>query len=140
MGPMLRSVFCGALCLVLPAAAWPQDAPIRLDFSPLLSRLQAKGWYGIPDNAIADAVRAAFSQPQFQSTPGPSPDVLTLSSPDGLRKQKIKEKGDADYFEFTVLFSRDGVKQGEAYEYCPIQKVTECVDQLVLDAKAAANN
>ena len=118
-------------CLVAPVAAWSQDAPIKIDLGPLLAALQHKDWLGASDNPLAGAVKAAFSNAPFQSAPGPGPDILTLSLPDRVKKDK------EDYI-FTVVFSRDGDKLGEAVESCPMKKLTECTDQLVLDAKSAA--
>jgi hypothetical protein len=120
-----------AACLVLPGAAWSQDAPIKLDLAPLLAALQHKDWFGASDNPLADAVRAAFSNALFQSAPGPGPDVLTLSMPDQIKKAK-------EEYIFTVVFSRDGDKLGEAVESCPVKKLSECTEQLVLDVKTAA--
>lgn len=117
--------------LVLPVAAWSQDAPIKIDFAPMLATLHHQDWLGTRDNTLSDAVQAAFSQAHFQSAPGPGADVLTLSAPDGVKKSR-------DDYEFTVVFSRDGSKLGEALEYCPIKKLTDCTDQLVLDTKTAA--
>ena len=118
-----------AACLVLPEAAWPQDVAIKIDPAPLLATLHRRDWFGASDTALADAVQAAFSKAQFQSAAGP--DVLTLSVPDGVKK-------DRDDYIFTVVFSRDGGKLGEAVESCPTKKLTECTDQLVLDTKTAS--
>ena len=118
-------------CLALPGMAWPQEAPIKLDLAPLLTTLRHRTWYGTSDTALADAVLAAISKAQFQPARGPAPDVLTLSAPDGVKK-------DNDEFSFTVVFSRDGTKLGEAVEYCPTKKLSDCTDQLVLDVKTAA--
>lgn len=137
MRPVQRSAVCATFCMVLPMAAWSQDAPIKLDFAPLLSTLRQKQWYGLRENALPDAVQAAFSQAQFQSAQGPG--VLTLSIPDGIQKETDQKKKEDD-FTFTVLFSRDGAKQGEALEYCPTNKLSECTDQIVLDTKTAASN
>ena len=120
-----------AVCLALPGTAWSQDAPIKVDLAPLLASLQHKDWFGASDNPLAGAVQAAFSNAPFQSAPGPAPDVLTLSLPDRVKKDK------EDYI-FTVVFSRDGDKLGEAVESCPMKKLTDCTDQLILDAKTAA--
>ncbi|HXS05874.1 MAG TPA: hypothetical protein VN723_03725 [Rhizomicrobium sp.] len=120
-----------AACLTLPGAAWSQDAPIKLDLAPLLAALQHKDWFGTSNNPLADAIQAAFSKAQFQSAPGPGPDVLTLSAPDGVKK-------DRDDFLFTVVFSRDGGRLGEAVESCPMKKLSDCTDQLILDTKTAA--
>jgi hypothetical protein len=59
--------------------------------------------------------------------------VLTLAIQDKVRTEK-------EQYIFTVAFSRDGVKLGEAVESCPTKKLAECTDQLVLDTKTAANN
>src|SRR5690348_16970212 len=79
-----------AACLTLPGAAWSQDAPTKLDLAPLLAALQHKDWFGTSNNPLADAIRAAFSNTQFQPVPGPGPDVLTLSAPDGVKKEDRK--------------------------------------------------
>lgn len=120
-----------AVCLILPMAAWSQDAPVKVDLRPLLASLHHRDWVGNRDNTLPDAVQAAFSQKQFQLAAGPGPDVLTLSAPDGVKKDK-------EDFLFTVVFSRDGDRLGEAVESCPIKKLTDCTDQLVLDVKTAA--
>ena len=120
-----------AAYLASPAAAWSQDAPIKIYTAPLFSTLHHRDWAGVRENILADAVRAAFLQAQFQSAPGPGADILTLAAPDGVSKDK------EDYI-FTVVFSRDGTKIGEAVESCPIKKLTDCTDQLVLDIKTAA--
>jgi hypothetical protein len=120
-----------AVCLISPIAAWSQDAPVRVDLGPLLASLHHRDWVGNRDNTLADAVQAAFSQKQFQLASGPGPDVLTLSAPDGVKKDK-------EDFLFTVVFSRDGDKLGEAVESCPMKKLADCTDQLVLDVKTAA--
>ena len=122
-------IFAGFL--VLPETAWPQDAPIKIDFAPLLATLRHRDWFGVSNSALADAVQAAFSKAQFQSASGPGADVLTLSAPDGA-------KNDRDDYIFTVVFSRDGDKLGEAVESCPVKKLAECTDQLLLDTNTAA--
>lgn len=137
MRPVQYSALCVIFCLILPTAAWPQAAPTKLDFAPLLSTLRQKQWYGLRENALPDAVQAAFAQAQFQSAQGPG--VLTLSIPDGIKKETDREKKEDD-FTFTVLFSRDGAKQGEALESCPTNKLSECTDQIVLDTKTAESN
>ena len=93
---------------------------------------------GIPsvshhEQVMADAVQAALTQAPFQTAPSSSPDVLTLAIQDKVRTEK-------EQYIFTVAFSRDGVKLGEAVESCPTKKLAECTDQLVLDTKTAANN
>lgn len=118
--------------LLLPAAAWSQDAPIKIYLDPLLSGLDhKKGWFDVPDNHLTDAVRAALSQAPFQIVPRPSADALTLAAPDGVKKDK-------DQYNFTVVFSQDGAKLGEALEYCPMTKLADCTDQLILDTKSAS--
>ena len=137
MRPVQCSAVCVTFCMILPVAAWPQTAPIKLDFAPLLSTLRQKQWYGLRENALPDAVQTAFSQAQFQPAQGPG--VLTLSIPDGIKKETDREKKEDD-FTFTIVFSRDGAKQGEALESCPIKKLGECTDQMVMDTKTAASN
>jgi hypothetical protein len=138
MGPLLRRALYGAFCLVFPAVAWSQDPPIKVDFAPLLSTFQHQHWYDAADSTLADAVRAAFLQAHFQSTSVQGTDVITLSIPDGIKKETVNN--DQVNITFMVVFSREGAKKGEALESCPDNKVTECVDQLVLDTKAAASN
>lgn len=125
------TVLIAAACLLLPGSASSQDAPIKIDFAPLLSTLHHRDWIGASDNTLPEAVKAALSQAQFQSAHGPAADVLTLAAPDGVKKSN-------DEFSFTVVFSRDGAKLGEAVEYCPIKKLSDCTDQLILDTKTAA--
>jgi hypothetical protein len=120
-----------AACLILPATAEAQDVPIKLDFAPMLSTLHARDWVGVRENMLADTVRAALAKANFETAPGPGPDVLTLTAPDGAQKKN-------DEFMFTVVFSRDGAKLGEAVEYCAITKLADCTDQLILDIKSAA--
>lgn len=120
-----------AACLAAPVAAWSQEVPIKIDLGPLLAALQRKDWFGASDNPLAGAVKAAFSNAPFQSALGPGPDILTLSLPDRIKKDK------EDYV-FTIVFSRDGDKLGEAVESCPMKKLSDCTDQLILDAKTAA--
>jgi hypothetical protein len=120
-----------AASLVLPQTASSQAAPVKVDIHPLMTMLHHRNWFGVRDDTLAAAVQAAFSKAQFQSAPGPGADVLTLAAPDGVRKDK-------DDYIFTVVFSRDGDKLGEAVESCPIKKLTDCTDQLVLDARTAA--
>src|SRR6201999_4342282 len=102
--------------MLLPATAKAQDAPIKIDAAPLLSALRAKDWMGNRDSILAEAVRAALSKASFVEAPGPGADVLTLAAPDGARKK-------SDEYSFTVVFSRDGTKQGEAAEFCPVTKL-----------------
>jgi hypothetical protein len=130
-GLKITTTLIFAACLLLPGAAWPQDAPIKVDLAPLLASLQRKDWFGASNTPLAGAIQAAFSNAPFQSAPGPGPDVLTLSAPDGVKK-------DRDDFLFTVVFSRDGDRLGEAVESCPMTKLTDCTNQLVLDTKTAA--
>lgn len=59
--------------------------------------------------------------------------LLTLAMPDGVSKKK-------EEYIFTVVFSRDGAKLGEAVESCPVKKLSDCTDQLILDVKTAASN
>jgi hypothetical protein len=118
--------------LLFPAVAWAQDVPIKIYLDPLLSGLDhKKGWFNVPDSHLSDAVRAAFSQAPFQIVPNPSADALTLAAPDGIKKDK-------DQYNFTVVFSQDGAKLGEALEYCPMNKLADCTDQLILDTKSAS--
>jgi hypothetical protein len=138
MPPLLRRALCGAFCLVYPATAWSQDPPIKVDFAPLLSTFQHQHWYDAADNTLPDALRVAFLQAHFQSTSVQGADVITLSIPDGIKKETINN--DQINITFMVVFSRDGAKKGEALESCPDKKVNECVDQLVLDTKAAASS
>ena len=130
----ITAAFVCAALLILPEGAWSQDAPIKIDIAPLLSTLNHKSWYDIyHSDTMADVMRAAFSQAPFQSAPGPGADVLTLAMPDEVRKQK-------DEYIFTIVFLRDGAKLGEAVESCPVKKLSDCTDQLILDAKTAASN
>lgn len=130
----IAAAFVCAAFLISPEAAWSEVAPIRIDLAPLLSTLAQKSWYDIyHSDSLANAVQAALSQAPFQSAPGPGADVLTLAMPDGVKKQK------EDYI-FTVVFLRDGAKLGEAVESCPVKKLSDCTDQLVLDVKTAASN
>ena len=117
--------------LILPITAGAQDAPIKLYAAPMLSTLHAKDWVGVRENILADAVRAALAKANFEAAPGPGPDVLTLTAPDGAQKKR-------DEYMFTVVFSRDGAKLGEAVEYCAVTKLADCTDQLILDIKSAA--
>jgi hypothetical protein len=119
-----------AACLVPLVAARAQDAPIKVNFAPLLSTIHAKDWVGVRENVLADAVRAAFAKGSIEAAP-PSSDVLTLSAPDGAQKKN-------DEYMFTVVFSRDGNKLGEAVEYCAITKLADCTDQLIQDTRTAA--
>lgn len=121
-----------SIFLISPLAAWSQDVPIKIDSAPLLSVLDHRNWYDLHnDTHLADAVRAALSRAPFQSVPGPAADVLTLSLSDRVRTEN-KE------YIFTVVFMRDGEKLGEAVETCPVTKLTDCTNQLILDAKTAA--
>jgi hypothetical protein len=138
MGPLLRRVFYVAVCAVFPAAAQSQNLPIKVDLVPLLSTFQHQHWYDAADKTVGDAVRAAFLQARFQLTSVQGTDVTTLSIPDGIKKETIND-GQLN-ITFMVVFSRDGTKKGEAFESCPDNMVSECVDQLVLDTKAAASN
>src|ERR1700761_261594 len=121
-------IFAASLAPLAPARA--QDAPIKVDFAPLLATLHARDWVGVRENVLADAVRAAFAKGGIEAAP-PGRDVLTLSAPDGAQKKN-------DEFMFTVVFSRDGDKLGEAVEYCAITKLADCTDQLILDTRTAA--
>ena len=63
-----------------------------------------------------------------------APMLQTLSPPDGV-------KGDSQQYMFTVVFSRDGTKLGEAVgASCALDKLTDCTDQMVLDIKSAAKH
>jgi hypothetical protein len=125
------SVLIFAVCLTLPATAWSQDAALKLDLTPLFATLHHKDWAGNNNGTLADAIQAAFSQAQFQTAAGPGADVLTLSIPDGVKKNR-------DEYSFTLVFSRDGAQQGEAAEYCAVTKLSDCTGQMVLDTKTAA--
>jgi hypothetical protein len=128
----ITTVLAFAVFLILPETAWSQDGPIKIYLAPLLSTLGHKSWYDIyHSSTMADAVKAALSQPPFQPVPAPGADVLTLAAPDQVRRQK-------EEYIFTVVFSRDGAKLGEAVESCPVKKLSECTDQLVLDTETAA--
>ena len=124
------SAFC--IFLILPAAAWSQDAPIKVYFAPLIASLGPRGWLDVSrDNNLTNAVRAALSQAPFTPVSNSNPEALTLTAPDGVSRRK-------DEYLFTVVFSRDGEKLGEAVESCPIKDLTDCTNQLVLDTKTAA--
>ena len=130
----MKSVLAFATIMILPATARAQQQPIKLDLGPLLSTFHHRNWYDLyHTNNLADAVQAALQQAPFQSAAGPGPDVLTLSMPDEVKKER-------EEYVFTVVFSRDGAKLGEAVESCSIKKLTDCTDQLVLDTKTAATN
>src|SRR5579872_5498296 len=130
----MKPALAFVMVLILPATAWSEEPPIKVDLAPLLSTFRHRNWYDLYHTSnLADAVLAAFQQAPFQSAPGPGPDVLTLSLADEVKKEK-------EEYVFTVVFSKDGAKLGEAVESCPIKKLTDCTDQLVLDAKTAATN
>jgi len=129
----IAAILVAGIFVVFPAAAWSQDAPIKVFLPPLLSKLD--------QSDLVYAVKVALSQAPFLPAPGPGADVLTLTAPDGVHTVRIDERnGEVEYkqFQFTVVFLRDGTKLGEAFETCPTKKLTDCTDQLILDAKTAA--
>jgi len=120
--------------LVLPAAAWSQETSIRVYFAPLLSTLSHRNWYDIYyGKSLADAVRVVLLHAPFQSAPSLGADVPTLAAPEGVEREK-------EQYIFSVVFLRDDIKLGEAVESCPVKKLTECTDQLVLDTKPPPND
>jgi len=128
----VAALICAA-SLVFPGAAWSEDAPIEIYFAPLLSAIEKKrSWFDNRDKALPDAIRAALSQTPFRPLAYPKDGVLTLAALDGLKTEK-------EQYVFTVVFMQDNTKLGEAVEFCPIKKLTDCTDQLVSDTKAAAN-
>ena len=120
--------------LISSGPARSQEAPIKLHAAPLLAALSDKKMDSPPRRFHADRCRAdGLVGRAIRGCAGPGPDVLTLSAPDGV-------KGDSQQYMFTVVFSRDGTKLGEAVKSCALDKLTDCTDQMVLDIKSAAKH
>ena len=120
----IKAILTFAVILLLTCKASSQDASISIYItSSLIKKL---------DNVyLVDAMRAAFSQSPFKLETKPSDGALTITdaSLPGANQRKIN---------FAVAFFRNGSHIGDSVETCEYTKVSDCTDQLVLDAKSAS--
>jgi len=115
------------LLILWPAAVQAQDQPIPVYFQPLK---------GGEFTRLNQAIQQALSRPPLRLDAKPGPQTLILSVPGKVEVQHKKVSG--TFYSFTVAFSRDGHSLGESQQNCGLDTLTECTDQMVLDAKSVA--
>jgi hypothetical protein len=122
MSPKLALLTAGALAFV-PQALQAQEQAISVYFQP--SR----------DQRLNNAITAALTRPPFvlhtQTTPG----ALVVAVPDRIG---VDRTSGGNNWTFTVTFARDGDSLGQSVETCNEHKLSDCTDQLISDAKSAA--
>jgi hypothetical protein len=120
----IRAVL-GFAAILLPACnALSQDASIRVYITPsLIKKL---------DNVyMVDAVRVAFSQLPFRIETRPTDGTLIIT-------EATNPVSNQHALTFAVAFFRNGSHIGDSVESCAYTKISDCTDQLVLDAKSAS--
>ena len=115
----------GVAVFLLPLSnSLAQDTPIRVYITPSLIKK-------LDNTYLMSEMRAAFSQAPFSIEIKPSDGVLIITEASfTVSNQRA--------FTFTVAFFRDGSHLGDSVEDCDYTKMSDCVGQLILDAKSAA--
>lgn len=109
------------------ASAQAQEPVINVYFEPLRDGELTP---------LNKAIQAALSQPPLQLVAKPFAGTLVVTVPDKVDVSHKKVSGTA--YSFTVAFSRDGSSLGQSQQSCTADKLSDCTDQLVLDAKSVA--
>ena len=124
---MPRRIAALLVCALWPATARAQDQLIAVYFVPLPGGEFVR---------LNKAVQDALSQPPLQLTEKPGPHVLLVAIPDKVEVTHKQVSG--TYYSFAVAFSRDGASLGQSQQDCSADQLSDCTDQIVLDAKSAA--
>ncbi len=112
---------------LLPSLAQAQEQSTAVYFEPLK---------GGEFSRLNKAVQAALSEPPLQLAEKPAAHVLVISAPNKVEVTHNQVSGTS--YSFTIAFSRDGSALGESLQSCNADKLSDCTDQMVLDAKSAA--
>ena len=120
----IRAILAFAAMLLPACNASSQDASIRVYITPsLIKKL---------DNVyLVDAMRAAFSQLPFRIETRPTDGALIITEANNPVTNQHT-------LNFAVAFFRNGSHIGDSVETCDYTKMSDCVDQLVLDARSAS--
>jgi hypothetical protein len=124
---MARSIAALLVCAFWPAAAMAQDQAIAVYFTPL---------QGAEFVRLNQALENALSQPPLQLAEKPGPHVLLISIPEKV--EVTRKQAGGTHYNFAVAFSRDGAALGQSLQDCNANQLSDCTDQIVLDAKSAA--
>ena len=124
---MTRLTISLLACALWPSLAQAQEQSILVYFEPLKGGEFAR---------LNKAVQAALSEPPLQLAEKPGPHVLLVSVPDKVEVTHKQVSGPS--YSFVVAFFRDGDALGESQQDCSADKLSDCSDQIVLDAKSAA--
>ena len=124
---MTRHTIALLACALWPTLAQAQEQSILVYFEPLKGGEFAR---------LNKAVQAALSEPPLQLAEKPGPHILIVSVPGKVEVTHKQVSG--TFYDFTVAFSRDGSALGESLQSCNADKLSDCTDQMVLDAKSAA--
>jgi hypothetical protein len=79
------------------------------------------------------AILDALSQPPLRLETRPSAQAVMISVPG-----KVDVKVSGASYSFTIVFSRDGRSLGESQQNCAADTLSDCADQIALDATTAA--
>jgi hypothetical protein len=113
-----------AVCLIPVSNSLAQDIPIKIYITPTLIKKL--------DNVyLVSAMRAAFSKSPFSIETKPDDGTLVITE----ASSSISNQRN---YTFTVAFFRDGSHLGDSVEGCEYTKVSDCVSQLIEDARSAA--
>jgi hypothetical protein len=110
----------------LSSAAQAQDAPLKVLYRPTHT-------FAMDD--LNAAIVAALSKPPFRMMTAPAPDVLIVAIPDQVEVSHKQVSGTS--YAFKMTFRRNGDPVGEADEGCNAAKLSDCIDQIVMDVKTA---
>jgi hypothetical protein len=124
---MIRRIAAIAALSLWPCFAQAQDPAIPVYFEPV------KGGEFIRLNK---AIQDALSQPPLRLETRPNAQTVLISVSGKVDVEHKKVSGDS--YSFTILFSRDGHSLGESQQNCAADTLSDCADQIVLDAKTAA--
>jgi hypothetical protein len=111
-----------ATVAIQPCASETDEIHVFID--PVLMR---DLYYGY----LVNAIKASLSAEPFVRHEKPGDDVLVITETD---KPKIRDGN----IEISVSFFRDRSHLADSVETCEAKKVSDCADQLALDAKSAA--
>ncbi len=123
--PAIALLAC-ALCPALsPALA--QEPVINVYFAPLEDSELVQ---------LNKAIRDALSQPPLQlaAKPFAGAVVVTVDGKVAVTHKKVT----GAYYDFSVIFTRDGSSLGQSAQSCSDRKLSDCTDQLVQDIKSVA--
>jgi hypothetical protein len=124
---MIRRIAVIAALSLWPCCAQAQDPVIPVYFEPLKG-----GEFTRLNKAILDSL----SQPPLRLETRPSAQAVMVAVPGKVDVEHKKVSGAS--YSFTIVFSRDGRSLGESQQNCAVDTLSDCADQIALDAKTAA--